>query len=110
MPSTIAMRATEEPSRIQTTFEPYTGNMVITPSMYVAPRGVVIYSSSEFDSKTHTSMLLTDQLFNCCATMIEFLGHVNPHASMQVSCTLCKYIALNNTEFGRLRHLSVYVV
>ena len=37
MASTIAMRATaEESSRTQTTFEPYTGNMVITPSMYAA--------------------------------------------------------------------------
>ena len=63
MASTIAMRATaEESSRTQTTFEPYTGNMVITPSMYVAPQSVLICPGSEFDSETHTRMPLTYQL------------------------------------------------
>ena len=54
MASTIAMRATEESSRIQTTFEPYTENIVITPSVYVAPRGVLNSLGSEFKSETHT--------------------------------------------------------
>ena len=63
MASTIAMRATtEESSRTQTTFGPYTGNMVITPSMYVAPQGVLICPGSEFDSETHARMPLTYQL------------------------------------------------
>ena len=73
------MRATEEPSRIQTTVEVYTGNMVITPSVYVAPQGVLISPGSEFDSETHTCMPLTDKLFNRSATMIEYRGPVNPH-------------------------------
>ena len=60
MASTIAMRATEESSRIQTTVELYPGNMVITPSMYVAPRGVLISPGSEFESETHTRIPLTD--------------------------------------------------
>ena len=119
MASTIAMRATEEPSRIPKTFEQYTGNMVITPSVYVAPRCVVISPGSECDSETHTCMLLTDQSLNRSATMIEYCGLVNVdppqdqiNASMQVSCTLHGDMALNNTELGSLimRHLSVFVV
>ena len=117
MASTTAMRATEDPSRIQTTVEPYTGNTVITPSIYVASRSVVISPGNEFDSETHTSMPLTDQPLNCSATMIEYRGPVNPPqdqiiAAMQISCTLRRDIALNNTELDSLimRHLSVFVV
>ena len=81
-------------------------------------------------------MPLTDQLLNRSATMIEYRGPVNPpphththtHArararthththtqdqingSMQVCCKLCRDIALNNTELGSLRHLSVFGV
>ena len=54
MASTIAMRATKEPSRIQT-YEPYTGNMVITPSIYVTPRGVIISPAARLTVRhTHT--------------------------------------------------------
>ena len=115
MACTIAMRATEETSPIQTTFEQYTGNMVITLSMYVAPRGVVISLGSGFDTETHTCMPLTDQPLNRSATMIAYRGLVNLpqdqiNALMQVSCTLCSDITLNNTELDSLRHLSVFVV
>ena len=111
MASTIAMRATaEESTRTQTTFELYTGNMVITPSVYVAARGVLI---SPATSLTDTRMPLTDQLLNRSGTMMEYRWPVNPpqdqiNDSMQVSCTLCGDIALNNTELGSLRHLSVF--
>ena len=67
MAATIATRATtEESSRTQTTFEPYTGNMVITPSMYVAPQGVLISPGSEFDSEreTHTHACLSHTNFS----------------------------------------------
>ena len=76
--STTAMRTIDEPSRIQTIFEPYTGNMVITPSIHVAPRGVLISFGSEFESETHTRMPLTDQLLNRRATMIQYRGTGNP--------------------------------
>ena len=78
MASTIAMRATEESSRIQTTVELYTGNTVVALSMDVAPRDVLIFPGSKFDSETNTSMPLTDQLLNCSATMMEYRGPVNP--------------------------------
>ena len=118
MASTIAMRATEKSSRIQTTVELYTGNTVITPSIYVASRSVVISPDSEFDSETHTRMLLTDEPLNRSGTMMEYRGPVKPpqdqiNASMQVSCTLRRDIAFNNTEIGSsliMRHLSVFVV
>ena len=119
MASTTAKRTAEESSRIQTTFEPNIGNMVITPSMYVAPRGVLISFGREFGSETHTRMPLTDQILNRSPTMIAYRGpgtagnhpqgQIKPssYASMQVSCTLCSDIALNNIELGSPRHLSV---
>ena len=90
MASTIAMRATEESSRIQTTFEPYTGNIVIMPSMYVTPRGVIISPGIEVDSETHTRMPVTDQSLNRSVTMIEYRGPVNPHRTR--SMPQCKSI------------------
>ena len=119
MASTIAMRATEESSLIQTAVEPYTRNMVITPSMYVAQRCVLISIGSEFESETHTRMPLTYQLLNRSATMIVYRGPGNTpegqikrssYASMQVSCTLCSDLALNNTELSSLRHPLVFGV
>ena len=82
MASTIAM----ESSLIQTAVEPYTGNMVITPSMYVAQRDVLISLGCEFESETHTRMPLTDQLVNRSTTMIAYRGPGNtPEGQMKPS-------------------------
>ena len=81
----------------------------------MAPWGVLLSPGSEFNSETHTRMPLTNQLLSRSATKIEYRRPRNPPqdkikpnsyaSTMQVSCTLCSDIGLNNTKLGSLRQV-----
>ena len=82
----------------QTIFVWYAGNMVITPSIYVSSRGVLISPGSEFDSETNTRMPLTDQILNRNATIIYYLST----ATFSPSLLSIKSIRLSEKHFSEL--------
>ena len=96
-----------------TTFEPCAGNMVITPSMYVAPHSILILLAASLKGRhTHAASHRPTSQSQCYHDCIPRAWEPptgpdkhSSYASMQVYCKLHRDIALNNNELGSLRHL-----